>query len=102
MNQLFTYTYVRNRWFNRLPGILGSFETGFMYYLVFFFFPGEASFVLPLAPIPLRPRAGSLRPIFPPSTSLPGVTFASPRAGLLLMSPFINLRPDPRDNGRML
>eukprot|EP00899_Mesostigma_viride_P004847 jgi/Mesvir1/14363/Mv09766-RA.1 len=38
-----------------------SFETGFMYFLMFFFFPG-----------------------------------------ILLWSPFINLRPDPRDNGRML
>ena len=47
------YFYLQNRWY-----VASSFERGFMYFLVFFFFPG-----------------------------------------LLLLSPFLNLRPKPRKIG---
>ena len=47
---LVIYFYLQNRWY-----VASSFERGFMYFLVFFFFPG-----------------------------------------LLLLSPFLNLRPKPR------
>eukprot|EP00898_Chlorokybus_atmophyticus_P008013 jgi/Chlat1/8212/Chrsp76S07645 len=53
---LATYQFVRKRYLKK-----SKFETGFMFFCVFFFFPG-----------------------------------------MLLFSPFMNLRPDPRDNGRML
>ncbi len=47
---LLVFAYVRNRWY-----VASSFERAFMYFLVFFFFPG-----------------------------------------LLLLSPFLNFRPKPR------